>query len=70
MDNIKERLPDTNIFSNFDILKPLKLPDTLEKMTIGKYGEKEIERLGEHYGLGDAPLHCKNWIVNVTPNLE
>ena len=27
IDNIKERLPDTNIFSHFDILNPLKLPN-------------------------------------------
>ena len=25
-------------------------------MTTAKYGEKEIERLGEHYGIGNAPL--------------
>ena len=56
IDNIKKRLPDTSIFSNFDILNPLKLPDTFEEMTTTKYGEREIERLGEHYGVGDAPL--------------
>lgn len=53
IENIKERLPDTDVFSNFD---PLKLPDTLQEVATRKYGEQEIEQLAEHYGLGDAPL--------------
>ena len=56
VENIKERLPDTNIFSNFEILNPLKLPDTSEQMAITRYGEVEIEKLAEHYGLGGVPL--------------
>ena len=56
IENINERLPDTGIFSNFDILNPLKLPATSQEMATENYGEKEIEELAEHYGVGDSPL--------------
>lgn len=54
--NIKERLPNTDVFSNFKIFNPLKLPDTVENMCIAKYGEVQVEELGEKYGVGDSPL--------------
>ena len=56
IENINERLPNRDIFSNFDILDPLKLPATSQKMATENYGEKEIEKLAEHYGVGDSPL--------------
>ena len=52
IENINERLPNTDIFSNFDILDPLKLPATSQEMATENYGEREIE----HYGVGDSPL--------------
>ena len=54
--NIKERLPDTDVFSNFKIFNLLKLPDTVEDMCSEKYGETQVEKLGEKYGLGDSPI--------------
>ena len=56
IENINERLPDTTIFSNFDILNPFKLPATSQEMATKNYGEKEIAELAEHYGIGDSPL--------------
>ena len=56
IEHITERLPNTDIFSNFDILDPLKLPATSQEMATENYGEKEIEKLAEHYGVGDSPL--------------
>ena len=56
IENINERLPDTDIFSNFDILNPLKLPATSQEMATENYGEKEIKELAEQYGVGDSPL--------------
>jgi hypothetical protein len=56
IENIKERLPDTNMFSNFEIFNPLKLPDTVENMCKEKYGEAEVEELGEKYGVGESPI--------------
>ena len=53
IENIKERLPDTNVFSNFEIFNPLKLPDTVENLCNEKYGEAEVEELGEKYGVGE-----------------
>ena len=41
IENIKERLPDTNVFSNFEIFNPLKLPDTVENLCNAKYGEQK-----------------------------
>ena len=32
VENIKERLPDTDMFSNFEIFNPLKLPDRVENI--------------------------------------
>ena len=55
IENINERLPDTDIFSNFDILNPLKLPVTSQEMATENYGEKEMEELAEHYGVGIHP---------------
>ena len=56
VENIKERLPDNTIFSNFDILNPFKLPATSQEMATENYGEKEIAEVAEHYGIGDSPL--------------
>ena len=56
VENIKERLPDTDVFSNFEIFNPLKLPDTAEDICNEKYGETQVEKLGEKYGLGDSPI--------------
>lgn len=38
------------------IFNPLKLPDTVEDMCNEKYGETQVEKLGEKYGLGDSPI--------------
>ena len=51
--NIKERFPDTGIFSDFDILNPLKLPSTVEEAAESHYGEENVRKLGDHYGVGD-----------------
>lgn len=54
--NIKERLPDTGLFSDFDILNPLKLPKTAEEAAESHYGEVSVQNLGNHYGIGDASI--------------
>ena len=60
---MKEWLPDTNMFSNFEIFNPLKLPDTVEDMCNENYGEAEVEKLGENYGLGDSPII--SWVAEL-----
>ena len=56
IENINERLPNTDIFSHFDIINPLKLPVTSQEMATENYREKEIKELAEHDGVGDSPL--------------
>lgn len=56
VENINKRLPDTDVFTNFEIFNPLKLPDTVEDTCSEKYGEMQVEKLGEKYGLGDSPI--------------
>ena len=56
IENIKERLPDTNIFSYFEIFNQLKLPATSEEGETGKYGEEAMEELAKHYGVSESPL--------------
>ena len=56
VENIKERLPDTDVFTNFEIFNPLKLTHTVEDMCSEKYGEMQVDKLGEKYGLGDSPI--------------
>ena len=54
--NINERLPDTVIFANFEVLNPLKLPGITEEAAETHYGEVDVQKLGDHYGIGDAPI--------------
>lgn len=56
IENIKERLPDTNIFSYFEIFNRFKLPATSEEGETGKYGEEVMEELAKHYGVSESPL--------------
>lgn len=56
VENIKKRLPDTDVFTNFEIFNPLKIPDTVENMCSKKYEEMQVEKLEEKYGLGDSPI--------------
>lgn len=38
-------------------LNPLKLPDTVEEAAECHYGEEDVQKLGDHYGIGDgAPI--------------
>ena len=34
----------------------LKLPDTVENLCNEKYGEAEVEELGEKYSVGESPI--------------
>ena len=52
INNISERLPDTEFFARFQILNPLKLPGTGEEAAQNHYGEESVQKLGEHYGSG------------------
>lgn len=61
--NIKERLPDTGIFAAFSFLDPVKLPDTAEKAREDNYGENCIQLLGNHYGMGEAPIINKDELL-------
>ena len=54
--NIKEQLPDTGIFSDFDVLNPLKFPATTEEAAETHYGEPSVQKLGDHYCVGDATI--------------
>ena len=56
IENVKERFPDTGMYSNFEILNPVNLPQTAELGMKHKYGEKEVHKLGMFYGVGDTPL--------------
>jgi hypothetical protein len=51
--HIKERLPDTGIFSAFSVLDPSKLPSTAEEAVSLSYGENQVEILEKQYGQGD-----------------
>ena len=42
--HIKEKLPDTGIFSAFSILDPNKLPSTAEDVSLS-YGEDHVQTL-------------------------
>ena len=53
--HIKERLPDTGIFSAFSILDPSKLPSTAEAVSLG-YGDNHVETLEKQYGQGDHAI--------------
>ena len=54
--HIKERLPDTGIFSAFSILDPSKLPSTAEEAISLRYGENHVETLEKQYGQGDHAI--------------
>ena len=56
INNIRERLPDTEFFAKFEVLNPLKLPGTAEEAAQSHYGEESVQKLGEHYGSGDTPI--------------
>ncbi len=58
--NIKDRLPDTGIFSDFEVLNPSKLPDTVEAAAESHYGEATVQKLGDHYGRGDDTSAISN----------
>ena len=51
--HIKERLPDTGIFSAFSVLDPSKLPSTAEEAVSLGYGDNHVETLEKQYGQGD-----------------
>ena len=44
------------MYANFEILNPVKLPQTAELATEHKYVEKAVEELRKFYGIGDMPL--------------
>ena len=54
--NIKDRFPDTRIYANFKVLTPINLPQTAEEAGEIRYGEKEVQNLGQQYGIGDQPF--------------
>ena len=54
--NIKDRFPDTSIYANFKVLTPINLPQTAEEAVEIRYGEKEVQKLGQQYGIGDQPF--------------
>lgn len=54
--HIKERLPDTGIFSAFPILDPSKLPSTAEEAVSLGYGDNHVETLKKQYGQGDHAI--------------
>ena len=43
LNHIKERLPDTGIFTAFSVFDPKRLPATAERAALQKYGEIEVE---------------------------
>lgn len=52
--NIKERLPDTNFFQILTSLTILIYHLHLTQ----KYGEDAIDKLAKHYGSGESPFLC------------
>ena len=56
INNIRERLPNTEFFARFEVLNPLKLSGTAEEAAQSHYGEESVQKLGEHYGSGDTPI--------------
>ena len=56
VNNIEERLPNTGVFAEFDLLDPSKLPDTPEVAMDMSYGESEVHQLGEFYSVGDTSI--------------
>ena len=64
MQNIKQRFPETGMYAKFEILNPVKLPQTAELGMEHKYGEKAVEELRKFYRMGDTPL-VDSKILNV-----
>ena len=54
--HIKERLPDTGIFSAFSVLDPSKLPSTAEEAVSLGYGDSHVQTLEKQYGQGDHAI--------------
>ena len=63
LNHIKERLPDTGIFTAFSVFDPKRLPATAEKAALQKYGEIEVEVLNKQYGNSTAALIDSNALV-------
>ena len=56
LQNIKERLPDTELFANFKVFDPQRLPDSVEAISSSRYGFQEMKDFAGFYGVGDLPV--------------
>ena len=70
IENIKNRFPDTKVYTKFEVLSPNKLSNTAEEAVGSKYGEQEVQEIGKHYGSRDSPSISSSDLVLEWPELR